>query len=201
MKNQNEQDRLEFELCQYLDGQLGWLARRRLEKRLAQDGNLRLELQKYASLDEHLASLGDAEIDGLDYSVQREDILASLERRNLLSQRRRIVVLRPVFMGGFAAVAASVAVAFGIWFMVKAKAPVVANQSVVEVALAPPARSPAGESQVEMVCQRMDLGEIRLAPPEDLLSPDLPRGTVLVAAGRPSGRQLTQAAIPFPEMR
>lgn len=200
MKKHSEQDQLEFELCQYLDGQLGWLARKRMEKRLAQDENLRLELQKYVSLDAHLASLGEAELDGLDYTVQREDILASLERRNLLSQRRRLVVLRPVFMGGAAALAASLAVAFGVWFMARPASPA-ANPSEVSVALVSPAAAPAGESQVEMVCQRMDPGEIRLTPPEDLLSPDLPPGTVLVAAGRPSPRDVTQAALPFPDMR
>ncbi len=197
----NQADQLEFELCQYLDGQLGYFARRRMEKRLAEDPHLREELQKYAALDEQLASLGASEIDGLDYSSQREDIMASLERRNLLEHRRsRLLVLRPRFVGGLVAVAAAVAAAFGVWTMMKPASAPVSPVSEVTVAVLAPA-APTRESVVEVTCLRMEMTDIRLAPPENLLSPDLPRGTVMVAAGRTPPQELTQAPIPFPEMR
>lgn len=201
MKNKmNQADQLEFELCQYLDGQLGYFARRRMEKRLAQDPHLREELQKYAALDEQLASLGAGDIDGMDYSGQRQDIMASLERRNLLEHRRRVIVLRPRFVGGLVAAAALVAAAFGVWTMMKpVAAPVQAASEVTVAVLAPAAAT--SESVVEVTCQRMEMTEIRLAPPENLLSPDLPRGTVMVAAGRTPPPEVTQAPIPFPEMR
>ncbi len=104
---------LEFELSEYLDGNLPAHEAARLEKLLAEDNELRQQLQDYASLNEGLSKIGRAELEDIDYDRQRSEVMAAIERKVLLEgypARRRQVAIRWM-AGGLAAAAAVLIVA------------------------------------------------------------------------------------------
>jgi anti-sigma factor RsiW len=193
--NGQEQDNLEFELSQYLDGQLSGRRARQLERRLEQDPALRETLQRYAALDGRLVALGGAGLAGVDYDSQRAEVVRRLERRALLERRpARIIFLRPVFAmaGGGLAVAAAVLIAVLVW---RGGQPPVSTPTVSEVSVAvlAPVVPRGGEAQVTL--RRLEDREIRLADAEE--GPHAPPGTVMVSINPPPPDAWGAGAFPF----
>jgi len=183
-------EKVEWELSQYLDGQLSSRQAAALEKRLAQDPQLRQELQRYVALEEHLSAMGREELAGIDYESQRSQIMAALERKGLLAARpRRVLIFRPVF--GVLAAAAAVAIVATVALVLFgtkpptqapiAKAPLgPAPMVAVAGMLAPPAQR---ETKVSVQYPQMVREE--LPPAQEEAPADIPPGTVAVSFGRP----------------
>ncbi len=192
MDENAQQERVEQELTEYLDGALSPRRARRLEERLAEDDQLRETLGKYAALDGHLAVLGD-EAPEIDYDAQRRDVLAALERRELLDRPApRPVFLRPWFVATAAAAVVLMALLAG-WAVDRWLSPAW-RQPVVQVALSGP-RRPAEAGTVEVRYPPVRWSEMRLATSEERTASARPAGTVMVSFGREDERV---AAAPFP---
>ncbi|HUS48232.1 MAG TPA: hypothetical protein VM098_08935 [Phycisphaerae bacterium] len=196
MNDSRQDDNLEFELSEYLDGQLSTRRARQLRRRLDREPALREELRRYASLEEHLSAMGEQALGGADYSGQRAAVIERLERKALLdARRRRPVVLRPVFWGPVAA-AAAVVLAAATWLTLYTGNGAGAPSQVDVVVLAAPQ---SGPSEAVMVLRRIDPEELVLAGP--VRWPDgsaVPAGTVLVSTGPEQTDQLAGMALPFP---
>lgn len=129
-----EQDNLEFKVSQYLDGQLSTEAAAELEELLGRDLNLRKELQQYASLNEMLQSLAmPAELEEIDFAAQRQDIMATLERRALVRAKPRWQL--GIFVRGALAAAAVLVLALSAFIVfrggeVSEGAPIVAQSAM-----------------------------------------------------------------------
>lgn len=206
MNDKPDYDDVEFQLSQYLDGQLGFWAKRRMERRLAQDPAMREQLAAYAALEQHLSAAARQELAGVDYGSQRSAIASALERRKLLEARprRATVVFRPVFVRPALALAAGLLLAVGLWaWFVRPGTGVRPNSVEVTVALVAPA-GPAtapGSGEAVMVMRRMEMGELHIAIPDDESgTQDCPPGTVMVSAGTIGAGELSksQLLIPFP---
>jgi len=203
--DQAEKDNLEFELSQYLDGELSGRRARRLERRLAEDPALQEELKKYAALEGHLAGMARKGPEGADYDFQRAEILRMLERKRLLeAPRRRPVVLRPWFMaaGGGLAVAATVIISVLAWMPPHVP---VGSSLAPEVSVAVVAPSARQHGQVQVALPRLDAMDYRLSevaagtePQESGAEPEPPPGTVLVSVNSPSPSRWDAGAFPFP---
>jgi anti-sigma factor RsiW len=164
--SEQERDNLEFELSQYLDGQLSGRRERRLERRLEQDPALREELKKYASLEGGLASLAQRELAGLDYDAQRGEVVRMLERKRLLAAPRRAVIFRPVFAWGGGALAVAAGLLVGMWaWMSSGTGTVPARQpspaTVVSVALVAPSAG-AKQERAEVTLRKLSEDDFRL---------------------------------------
>lgn len=167
-----------FRLCQYLDGWLGRRDRLELEAQLERDEALREELRHYAALEEYLADVGRREIDGVDYDLQRREIVAAVERRALLRPaRRRRVLLRPLFAATAAAAMVLVAVSLGIYLHAGRPA-----GPAVSVQWLPSAPRPSGTVEVSMTIAPPSFDELPLAPDAGPAAA-APAGTVVVSVG------------------
>lgn len=201
MNETTPQDNLEFELSQYLDGQLSRGRARRLERRIEQDPALREQLRKYAALEGRLSALGKGTLAGADYDGQREEVVRLLERRRLLEARpRRPVFLRPVFLsfsGGLAAVAAALMV--GLWLWVFTKHPTAAPVQTEVSVVMHRARAPRN-GQAELTVRRLDPRDIHLPSaglPEPASLEDMPPGTVMVSVSPAPREQAAMGLFPF----
>ena len=190
MSRTGRDDEMQFQLSQYVDGQLSPEQAGGLEQRLERDPQLREELRRYRALEANLAAIGQAEPEGVDYDAQRERIMDELARRALLARRpARRIRLRP-FLGGLAA-AAAVVLALTAWMVYgptdrPGASGVPTGRPIVSVSLVPVAE-PAGEGQVTVQCRRLDPGALRRAPrAAPLLVPQPPTGTVVVSFGCPA---------------
>jgi len=181
MVEQNENDP-EFLLCQYLDGQLGRRERLSLEKRLGDDPALREMLRQYASLDGCLADLAEQGPDGVDYDLQRTEIIAAVEKRTLLvPARRRPIFFRPVF--ALSAAAAMVLVAVSVWLVVLNLGSPPETGGVVSVKVLPVGPRTSGTGQVVVQVCRPGDDEPILAPPVAAGAAATPAGTIVVSFG------------------
>jgi anti-sigma factor RsiW len=199
----NNQD-VEFLISQYMDDQLDSAQKLELERRVAQAPAVAEAFRQYRALEGHLTNLElpSLDLDGVDFDSQRSSIMANLERKALLTQRRRrltipAIFLRPAFVGALAAAAMVVlAVGVGIRFINlgsvnNQSAPAMA--SVVTARMLPPALgSPGGKAVVQAYSLRMDEDEID----SDVLA-GLPAGTVMVSVPPQGSSQDRQAAMPF----
>jgi anti-sigma factor RsiW len=183
-----QRDDIEFELSQYLDGELSRRRARRLERRLEEDASLHATLQQYALLEGRLASLGEAGLAGADYDSQRAEIVRRLERQKLLSRpTRRTVFLRPVFAlsAGGLAVAATILLVALLWRGGAGPVLPAAGAEVAVMVMQPAA--PAG-CEASVSIRRLEDKDIRIAdatgdldaePSSWALGP--PPGTVMVS--------------------
>lgn len=180
-------DNLEFQLSQYLDGQLPPAEAARLQQRLAEDSNLRDELRLYQSLERRLDALAADGPSEIDFRAQRQNILAALERKSLLTVRRRPLVFRPVFITSFAsAIAAAVLLLWGLGPLLThaTHAPAPQSAAQITVALLPQA-PPAGPTQAVIELRPMALGELPVdVGHQELAQSDMPAGTVLMSVGQ-----------------
>ena len=204
--NQPEKDNLEFELSQYLDGELSGRRARKLEKRISQDPALQEELKKYAALEGRLSALGAGSLAGADYDSQRAEVLRVLERRALLERpRHRLIIFRPVFAAVSGGLAAAAAIVIGLAMWLSSPGPVAGPGPI---AMPPSASQPpaaAGPAEVQVAMNRMEAGDFHLPevaagmePPDIASEPEPPPGTVLVSVG-PSGEpREDDDAFPFP---
>lgn len=185
--NESMDENLERLLCRYLDGDLSRRERLALEKRLAADEALRAELQRYAALDGYLGGLGEAEVDGVDYDLQRAEIVGALEKKVLLAPpRRRPIVLRPVF-GIPAAAAAILLLASGAVFLLTRPGPLAVNRTIL-VEVLPPVVSPAGAGEIFVQISQPSLDEMPLTfEPSAVEGP--PSGTIVVSVGSGPARK------------
>jgi anti-sigma factor RsiW len=206
--NQHERDNLEFELSQYLDGELSGRRARRMERRLEEEPALREDLKKYAALGEQLDALARTDVPGMDYDWQRSEVVRMLERKRLLDARpRRTIFFRPVFWGagGALAVAASVVVGIMAWMSSPAgpaKAPGLPAPEI-SVALVMPAA--AAQSQVQAKLRKLDENDYRLAgPPAEEQGMEIatrmkpPPGTVMVSVNSQHRAKASAGSFLFP---
>ncbi len=176
--NASHQDDVEFALCEYLDGALSGREARRLQRRLAEDPDLADELKRYAALDEALASVAGAGPDGVDYDLQRAEVIAAIERRALLQPPRRRV-LRPVF--GALAAAAALLIGVMAWVVIVGRQTPPGPGEPVRVTLLSASPAVEGEGEVSVQITRPPVESLPLAP----LAPrgGMPGGTIVVSVG------------------
>lgn len=196
MDEQRDED-LERQLCGYLDGQLSRREQARLEKRLAGDEALREELKRYAALDGHLAALGAEEVEGIDYDLQRAEIIAAVERKVLLARaRRRRLLFRPV-LGALAAAATVLLLASVAVMVFVPKRPVQPVGPAVHVELVRAAEPTAPDAEVIVRIEHVGSDEVSPVAVEDTLPAEALAGTVVVSVGRGGAARPALLAEPF----
>jgi len=182
-----EKDNLEYELSQYLDGQLSGRRARKVQRELERSPELQEDLKKYAALEGLLTGAARQGVPGVNYDAQRAEVLRMLERRRLLEGRqRRPIVLRPVFaLGGGLALAAALVVAFSLRTQQPTDNVLKAGQAVevfAQVVVPAASRTVVADSRLP----RMDEKDFRFADaPADpglteLAGEPLPPGTVMI---------------------
>jgi|GEM_PF-6070490 len=180
-KRQND-DR-EFQLCEYLDGQLSHRQRRRIEKQLDQDEPLRDQLRQYAALDGLFGQLADQEVEGFDFARQRAEIVAAAERKALLGRRsHRPIYFRPVFAGLAAAASLLMLVGAAVLLNRPGTVPASVSSLAVSVRIVPAVMNAGG---IPVVYMSMSPAAGQELPPEprDIAKVFAPPGTVAVSAG------------------
>ena len=174
-----EGERLEFEISQYLDGQLPRRRALALERRLRTDVALAETFRRYAAMEGRLSALGAAELAGVDYDEQRGQIMAALERKVLLAPPSRVWRLRPVLGAIAAAAAAVIAVTVGWWALGPG-----GPQPVVQAIILPAGPQPLGEVAMVVRYPRLEADELTLALDGEVRGASaLPPGTVAVSFG------------------
>lgn len=203
MTDKPQHDDPEFLLSQYLDGQLDARDEARMKRRLEEDPRLQEELRAYSALEERLGSLAEEEIDGVDYDLQRQSIMAALERRALLEGHGRgNLVLRPVFRVTAAAAALAIAIGAGLWIYSRQATPVAPAAPAQQVAMEV---LPEQQIDVHQIAQmvvdapRLDVDLLSASQPghPEVLPPIAPAGTIYVSYGRPDLSQ-EPTGIDFP---
>ncbi|MFB3891011.1 MAG: anti-sigma factor [Phycisphaerae bacterium] len=191
----------QFEISQYLDGQLEGRQLADFERRLAEDPALASELARWRALDERLAAMSGAGLENVDFQTQRASIMSALERKALLAdQRRRVLVFRPAFWGAVAAAAAillAVFVGMKVWQPSAGPGPIVGPAPTPEVStpvvlsvMQPDSPLARGEEVVQLAAQRTG-PELS---PEVLPAPGpLPLNTVYVSCSPPVENEQEQA--------
>ncbi len=182
MSGQDDRKNTEYLLSQYLDEQLTPREEAELREKLSEDGDLREELRRYSALDEQLRSLGEVEVDGIDYDAQRTGVVSSIERSVLLKARpRRRLILRPAF--GAMAAAAMVLIAVSIGVLMFPAAPPPPPVQTITMEWLPEGAPSAGPAEMSMELKRLDAGQLAMVPFEAAPASSLPSGTVLVSIG------------------
>ncbi len=178
--NDKEQLDLEFQISQYLDGQLGDRQAAELEKRIQGDERLGRLMEQYAAVVSHVSGTPLDE-SKFDFDEQKAGIMRAVERKMLLGgqKRRRMIVLRP-FVRMAAAAAAVMIVSVVAYHIFKSAPPPV---EVVEVAVVRSEPLPTGEIAMDMKLMPMEWDEVDLASEDEMLSPKIPAGTVVVSFG------------------
>ncbi len=184
MKWRDDNERLEFTLSQYLDGELSPKEQAELRSRLAGDEALRDELRRYTALQQQIDEANRAELDGIDYDAQRGEIIAAVERKILLEgqPRRRPLVLRPAF--GIVAVAAAAVLlvtSVALWRLGQTPAP---TDGPAVIAMILPESSQTVQAAEPVVrLMRMEEQDLVMAPFPSAGADTLPPGTVVVSVG------------------
>ncbi|MCK4601215.1 MAG: hypothetical protein KAU28_02035, partial [Phycisphaerae bacterium] len=161
--NEQKELKLEFEISQYLDGQLSRRRAAELESRLREDPALQKVFGEYVSLVGHIAQQGPEDV-AIDYADQKAEILRAVERKMLLEgapARRRL--LRPVFGAMAAAAAVLVLATTAVLIFQRPSQP----QSAVEVTMLPEWQAVAGETELAVELRFMDWDEVDLASAEE----------------------------------
>ncbi len=174
--NQN----LEYQLSQHLDGQLDAEVRAKLQKRLAEDPELSRQWQRYTELDCQLDALSGEPLPEIDFDEQRERIVAAVERKALLEgypKRRWVIGTRSMAVA--AAAMLLMGVAIGLWSLWPGK--VISPQQQVAVAVLSEAPAGLAAGQLEVHMPRLAHGEYvtQRFRPEALAR--MPVGTVMVS--------------------
>ena len=182
-------EQLEFELTQYLDGELSGAKKRRLEARLDKDESLRREIARYGALEGKLAELASVDIAPQWTQFQREQIITSLERRSLLSPRpRRRLVFRPAFLSALGAAAAVVMAVVMFWPVSTGSRQIAseeAPESEIVISTIAPTVEP-GEVENIMTFRRLNFGELHFSMPSSPLAREdtsMPPGTIVISVG------------------
>ncbi len=184
MKWRDDNERLEFTLSQYLDGELSPKEQAELRSRLAGDEALRDELRRYTALQQQIDDANRAELGDIDYDAQRAEIIAAVERKILLEgpPRRRPLVLRPVFGVVIAAAAAMLLVAsVAIWRL--GQTPATTSGPVVIAMVLPESSHHVQAVEPVVRLMRMEGQDLVMAPFPSAEADTLPPGTVVVSVG------------------
>lgn len=210
-----DKDNLEFQLSQYLDGQLSYGEAEAFLARLREHPELQAEMERYTRLD---SLLGDLKQDGLppvNFDLQRQEIMGHLERRVLLQPRTGVRYIRVAFAGAMAAAAALLITAAAMFFQPSGRVSVpIADVPVVTVnaiAMAKPeavaqvqvtvigSSAPSGALQVEY--PRLQDTDFRLSPADAGEGSEIshnPPGTILMVGGSGRDRQAPNVSeLPF----
>ena len=179
----DNQDNLEFLISQYLDGQLDDAQNAKFRRRLETDRELARELQRYTSLEKHLADMHAPELDEVDFDAQRASIMSSLERQVLLSPPRRSpIIFRPAFWVPLAAAAMVVlAVTVGLKFFQHNGD---SNSQVLVAILSDEART-KGPEVVKVDSPQLVDGQLSSAEDRIPSAFGMPAGTVMVSVSSP----------------
>ncbi len=184
---------LEFQISQYIDGQLDPRQRQELEARLHADPAAAELLRQYKALQSHLGQLDAMGLDGIDFDSQRATIMASLERKALLTSRqRRVFVLRPAFIGAVAAAAVVLlAVTVGVKFLDFGSLATDGGAAIVKCQILPPAGASTEDGKPIVQAYAIQLDEAE----EDETVAGLPSGTVLVSI--PQKQRADEPVMPY----
>ncbi|MBN1556407.1 MAG: hypothetical protein JXA11_16825 [Phycisphaerae bacterium] len=166
----------EYQISRYIDGELTAEEVTDLTTRVQEDPELVSAMEEYKTLDAELSKLAD-DVPEFDFVMQREEILQSVERRNLRHrQRMQQWVLRPAL--ATLAAAAVFVLAVGVYLMVRTEAP--APPEEFRVSLVPPAPAPTGEGPVRVAVLP---GKVEIVKSS---------GSVVALAGAPSAETLAR---------
>lgn len=176
---------VEFLLCQYLDDQLSRRQRQALETRLAEEPELREQLRKYQTLDDHLADLGDETPVGMDFDSMRTDVLAAVERKIIMQgpPKRRPWIIR---LGVGAAAAAAILLAVvSVVFLMPGGGEETSSQPVASSDMLRAEGSGGGEGQASASVREMGWEELSLSAEidETTMDEDVPSGTIILSIG------------------
>jgi len=178
---------LDRQLQEYLDGEMPPRQRRRFEQQIEQEPALTEALADYAALERNLQSLTEEEVPGVDYDAMREDILAAVERKVVMQGPARPRVLRlKTVLGGLAAAAAMLAVV-GVWLLMQQGEPT-RPPSQAQVSLVRSGPAVTGPEVVEVGLAQPSWEDVALSPTLQVRGDDLPSGTVIVSFGEDSAQ-------------
>jgi hypothetical protein len=203
----------ELLLTQYLDGQLGADQRRQVQRQLETDADLLAQAKLYEALDQQLDALSTAQVPGVDYDLQRQQIMESIERKMLIGPRPAVsLVFRPVFRVAAIAATAVIAVSLYLHFAPRPPTgPAVAtpsgdslvqmavshmetpNGGSIEVGISRPDRIARSQVSVESFPAKLD--ELALAGPHDQQVAQAPAGTVVASFDRLRADRATADAV------
>lgn len=217
MKNKPDNLDPQLLLTQYLDGQLKADQRRQVQRQLETDPELLAQAKLYEALEQQLDALATAPVPGVDYDLQRQQIMQSIERKMLLSPRPAVsLVFRPVFRVAAIAAMAVIAVSLYLHFVPQsstgpvapssvANAPRAADRAVsrvetpnggsVEVSIPHPDRFSGSQVAVESFPAKLD--ELPLADPHEQQGNQAPAGTVIASFNRPRANRATADVFMF----
>lgn len=190
--NDKEQLDLEFQISQYLDGQLSDRQASELEKRIQSDERLGRLMEQYAAVASHVSGtpLDESEF---DFVEQKAEIMQAVERKMLLgTQKRRRIVFRP--FAKMAAAAAAVVIVSAVAYYTFRSTP--QPGETIKVALMRSEPLPTGRIAMDMELVPMSWEEIDLAPEGDVLPPKIPAGTVIVSVGA-AGKTTADLLLPM----
>jgi hypothetical protein len=163
-----------------------------MQRRLETDADLLAQAKLYEALDVQLDGLAKAQVPGVDYDLQRQQIMASIERKMLLAPRRGVsMFFGPVFR--VAAIAAMAVVAVSLYLHFASRPPAgpapagvarveTANGGGIEVGILQPGVS---KSQAEAESFPVQLAELPLANPHGQQVAQATPGTVIASFDRP----------------
>jgi len=171
-------------LCDYLDGDLSRRERLRLERRIKAEEPLRDDLRRYGMLSGLIDELAEEGVEGVDYDLQRAEIISAIERKALLNPpRRRAMILRPRFWVTAAAASILLAVSAGLLVFGLYGGP--ADVPVAEMVMSGGAPAERGRQEISVQIAPPDLAELPIEMDADP-HPGEPAGTIAVSFGAPS---------------
>jgi anti-sigma factor RsiW len=188
-------DNLEFQLSQYLDGQLSKDEAAALEERLLAEPAAARLLEQYRRLDDQLHAMGEVGLDQAAQADQHRALMQSLERRALVGGwHAEVASRRPLkarFIQAAMAVAALILMAVVVWPTVSSlrdrpgSTASPQGPAVVHAEMVGPDK-PQGPVHVSVERPPRTAGPMVVAyisPPPQPQLPQVPRGTVLVSVG------------------
>jgi anti-sigma factor RsiW len=177
-------DKLEFLLCEYLDGRLGADEARRVEEMLAAAPALREQLRLLGRVDECLKAQAGS-VEEIDLPAQRAEIMSAIERKALFAAPSRRVLVFPRVVKVLAAAAmVLVAVSASFLFYSGRHRPAAAPRIDVSLVSASPARAlkAGGEVLKISLVRPSGAGAAPLPEPPELAG-GTSEGTVVASVG------------------
>lgn len=168
----------EFQISRYIDGELTRTDVAELTERIENDPLLQEAVGEYEALEAELVGLAD-DVPEFDYVVQREEILAAVDRRRFRRMTRvQRWVLRPALVT--VAAAAVFMLVFGVYLMLRPTAPVPSEE--FRVVVLPGVAIPPVAGRVE----------VNLLPGDAGRAKKIRGGSVVAVAGAPGPEPLAR---------
>jgi anti-sigma factor RsiW len=204
MKDKPENTDPQLHLTQYLDGQLDAGERRQVQRELETNPALLAQAKLYEALERQLDALATAPVPGVDYDLQRQHIMESIERKMLLSPRPAAsLFFRPVFRVAAIAAMAIFAVSLYLHFVPRSatspmppfSTPTVGTSNGgIEVSIL---QHRASASQVEVEYLPTKLDQFPLVGPHQQQVAQAPPGTVIASFNQPRANRAAADVLMF----